>query len=176
MMEIRRLDPQEYAGYALQFEYVTDHVYDVQADENGFSLELTRLDRPLRKAFTDTLFSEWLEEPVAFGAFDGETLAGVFEGSPEAWHNVFRISNILVQPEYRRRGVGQMLMDSMLDFVRRNTRVRGVILETQTCNAPAIRFYRKNGFRLSRIDIREYSNEDVEKREVRIDLFLPLEG
>ena len=61
MMEIRRLDPQEYAGYALQFEYVTDHVYDVQADENGFSLALTRLDRPLRKAFTDTLFSEWLE-------------------------------------------------------------------------------------------------------------------
>lgn len=176
MMEIRRLDPQEYAGYALQFEYVTDCVYDVQTDENGFSLALTRLDRPLRKAFTDTLFSEWLEEPAAFGAFDGETLAGVIEGSPEAWHNVFRISNILVQPEYRRRGVGQMLMDSMLDFVRRNTRVRGVILETQTCNAPAIRFYRKNGFHLSRIDIREYSNEDVEKREVRIDLFLPLEG
>ena len=176
MMEIRRLDPQEYAGYALQFEYVTDCVYDVQADENGFSLALTRLDSPLRKAFTDTLFSEWLEEPVAFGAFDGETLAGVIEGSLEAWHNVFRISNILVQPEYRRRGAGQLLMDSMLDFVRRNTRVRGVILETQTCNAPAIHFYRKNGFRLSRIDIREYSNEDVEKREVRIDLFLPLEG
>ena len=176
MMEILRLDPQEYAGYALQFEYITDCVYDVHADENGFSLALTRLDSPLRKAFTDTLFSEWLEEPVAFGAFAGETLAGVIEGSPEAWHNVFRISNILVQPEYRRRGAGQMLMDSMLDFIRRNTHVRGAIRETQTCNAPAIRFYRKNGFRLSRIDIREYSNEDVEKRKVRIDLFLPLEG
>lgn len=176
MREILRLDPQEYAGYALQFEYITDCVYDVHADENGFSLALTRLDSPLRKAFTNTLFSEWLEEPVAFGAFAGETLAGVIEGSPEAWHNVFRISNILVQPEYRRRGAGQMLMDSMLDFIRRNTHVRGAILETQTCNAPAIRFYRKNGFRLSRIDIREYSNEDVEKRKVRIDLFLPLEG
>lgn len=65
-------------------------------------------------------------------------------------------------------------MDAMLDFVRRSARVRGVILETQTCNYPAICFYRKNGFRLSRIDIREYSNEDIEKREARIDLFLPL--
>ena len=36
MMEILRLDPQEYAGYALQFEYITDCVYDVHADENGF--------------------------------------------------------------------------------------------------------------------------------------------
>lgn len=175
MMEIRRLDPREYAGYPLRFEYVTDHVYDVRADENGFSLALTRLNEPLRKTFTDTLFSEWLEEPVALGAFDGETLAGVIEGSPEAWHNVFRISNILVLPQYRRRGTGQLLMDSMLDFVRRSTRVRGVILETQTCNYPAIRFYRKNGFRLSRVDIREYSNRDIENREVRIDLFLPIE-
>ncbi len=115
MMEIRRLDPQEYAGYALQFEYVTDCVYDVQADENGFSLALTRLDSPLRKAFTDTLFSEWLEEPVAFGAFDGETLAGVIEGSPEAWHNVFRISNILVQPEYRRRGIATALESTAIN-------------------------------------------------------------
>lgn len=176
MIEIRQLDPQEYAGYPLHFEYVTPCVYDVHADENGFSLALTRLDEPLRKTFSDALFSDWLEAPLALGAFDGETLAGVIEGSPEAWHNVFRISNILVRAEYRRSGVGQRLMDAMLDFVRRSARVRGVILETQTCNYPAICFYRKNGFRLSRIDIREYSNEDIEKCEARIDLFLPLEA
>ena len=142
MMEIRRLDPREYAGYALQFEYVTDHVYDVRADENGFSLALTRLDRPLRKAFTDTLFSEWLEEPVAFGAFDGETLAGVIEGSPEAWHNVFRISNILVQPEYRRRGLAEQLLRRAVSDAKRQGR-RGLVL---TCKDKLVHYYARLGF------------------------------
>ena len=170
MMEIRRLDPQEYAGYALQFEYVTDHVYDVQADENGFSLALTRLDRPLRKAFTDTLFSEWLEEPVAFGAFEGGELLGFVEGSPETWNNRFRISNICVFDPARRQGsVGTALMQA-IERAAEASGARMIVLETQTCNENAIAFYRRNGFALIGLDLYAYSNTDPERREVRLEM------
>ena len=33
-------------------------------------------------------------------------------------------------------------------------------------------FYKKNGFRLCRIDIKEYTNADVKNKEVRIDMLL----
>lgn len=173
-MELRALSRAEYEGYALHFRYVTDRYYDVRTAEDGFTLVETPFEQPQEKHFEDRLFSEWLENPIAFGAFDGEELLGVIEGSVETWHRMFRISNVLVFEGHRGEGVGQALMDRMLRYVRENEPVRGVILETQTCNAPAIRFYRKNGFRLSRIDIREYENDDVARREVRIDLFLEM--
>ena len=42
------------------------------------------------------IFGEWLENPLAFGAFEGEKLIGYVEGSMEGWNNRFRISNICV--------------------------------------------------------------------------------
>ena len=174
-MDIRPLDREEYAGYSFHVEYTTAWYYDVDIRENGFLLERRPFPAPERRSFSDTLFSKWLEDPVAFGAFEGKTLLGFIEGSPEAWHNVFRISNIYLSEACRGRGIGSALMTRMLAWARERTACRGVVLETQTCNDPAIRFYRKRGFHLSRIDVREYANDDAARKEVRIDLFLPLE-
>ena len=88
---------------------------------------------------------------------------------------MFRISNIYLSEACLGRGIGSALMTRMLAWARERTACRGVVLETQTCNDPAIRFYRKRGFHLSRIDVREYANDDAARKEVRIDLFLPLE-
>ena len=172
-MEFRWLSPEEYRGYPLRFRYVTDRIYEVDCRENGFLLTLAPLAAPTEKSFTDELFAPWLEEPVALGAFQGDTLAGVAEGSREAWHDVFRVSNILVEEPFRRRGLGGALLERMVAHARTLPGCRGVILETQTCNYPAICFYQKHGFSLSRIDIREYSNQDIQNREARIDLFRP---
>ncbi len=49
-----------------------------------------------------------------------------------------------------------------------------LVLETQSCNAPAIDFYVKNGFILIGFDSTAYSNEDVVKKEVRIEMGLAL--
>lgn len=170
------LDKREYEGYKLNFAYRTDRYYHVKATDLGMILEESVFPKTEEKQFTDHLFGQWLEDPVALGAFDGETLAGVIEGSIEAWHNVFRISNILVGMSYRGRGIGGELMHRMLEYARRNTNCRGAILETQSCNYPAISFYRRLGFLLNRIDLREYTNEDVERKEVRLDFFLPFES
>ena len=54
------------------------------------------------KSFDDEFFGEWLEEPVAFGAFEGERLLGYVEGAPEGWNNRYRISNICIFEENAR--------------------------------------------------------------------------
>ena len=174
-MKYSWLSKEEYEGYQLNFTYYTDRYYHVNASEKGMVLEERKFPEPVEKHFPDRLFSEWLEDPVVLGAFDGETLAGVIEGSIEVWHKVFRISNILVMDSYRGQGLGRELMQRMLEYARAIPECRGAILETQSCNYPAISFYRRQGFQLNRIDLREYSNEDVQRKEVRLDFFLPFE-
>ena len=172
-VEIRELPRSQYAGYEFTVEYVTDHFYDVELMDEGFRLRLKTCP-PTRKGFSDKLFSDWLEAPVAFGAFVDGRLMGFVEGSRESWHNMFRVSNIFVEPSARRMGLGQALLTHIVAHARAEGGFRAVILETQSCNFPAISLYKKLGFRLCRIDICEYSNCDVENHEVRIDLALKL--
>lgn len=47
---------------------------------------------------------------------------------------------------------------------------REIILETQSCNSKAVDFYIKNGFRVNGIDLSSYTNDDVDKREVRLEM------
>lgn len=174
-MRIKKLDSNEFKGYSLTVEYETSHYYDVIYDNLGLRLELKSFDTPVKKGFTDELYAEWLEDPIAFGIYDNDQMIGVIEGSIESWHDLFRISNIYIDKNYRRKGLGHQLMTSMLDHAHSIEKCRGVILETQTCNYPAIQFYQKHGFQLCRIDISEYSNHDIERKEVRIDLIYRFE-
>lgn len=47
---------------------------------------------------------------------------------------------------------------------------RMIVLEIQSCNESAIAFYRKNGFSIIGFDLYSYSNKDLERHEVRIEM------
>lgn len=173
-MEIRELSRREYQDFAFDVIYKTKRYYDVCLQDRGFQLVLKEFDQPVEKRWSDALFGAWLEAPVAFGAFEGNTLLGFAEGSRESWHNLFRVSNLFVYEAYRGQGIGEALLRYLLQYAQSQNTDRGIILETQTCNFAAISLYEKLGFRLCRIDLKEYTNEDVEKREVRIDLMKEL--
>ena len=85
-----------------------------------------------------------MEEPSLFGAFVDGTLASYVETSHERWNNRLRISNILVEAPFRGMGVGRALFEQAENRAR-EVKARAVVLETQSCNVPAIRFYEKMG-------------------------------
>lgn len=174
-MEIRALSKSAYQGFAFDVVYETQQYYDVVLQDRGFQLILKKFCRPVQKHWSDSLFGSWLEDPVAFGAFEGDTLLGFVEGSKEEWHNLFRVSNLFVYGPYRGQGIGETLLHHMVTYAKQQNTYRGIILETQTCNFAAISLYEKLGFQLCRIDSKEYTNQDVEHYEVRIDLFLNLQ-
>ena len=127
-------------------------------------------DAPEERSFDDTFYGEWLEDPIAYGAFEGERLIGFVEGSMETWNNRFRISNICVfEDAARGSGVGTQLMAAIQQEAA-TRRARMIILETQTCNENAIAFYKKNGFEIVGFDLYAYSNDDPERHEVRIEM------
>lgn len=55
------------------------------------------------------------------------------------------ILNIAVRPSFRRQGVGEQLLNGMLERLRSN-QVTRVFLEARESNAPAIALYEKHGF------------------------------
>jgi len=60
-------------------------------------------------------------------------------------------------------------MDAVKERAVREKR-RAVILETQSCNAGAIAFYLSQGFTLIGFDACCYTNTDLARREVRMEM------
>lgn len=175
-MEIRPLDRKTYAGRRFTAHYHTNGYYDIAAAEDGFRIGYMPFDSPTARSFDDVMFGEWLEAPVAFGAFEQERLLGFVEGSPEGWNGRFRISNLCVfDRDARGQGLGSMLMARITETAR-SSGARMLVLETQSCNEAAIAFYRKNGFSIIGFDLYAYSNTDPERHEVRIEMGKKLPG
>lgn len=167
-MEIKKLDPVQWRGYGFTARYQTGGCWDIVPVEEGFRIEYHSFGKVEERSFKDTLFGEWLEAPVVYGAFQDGELLGIAEGSPESWNHRWRISNLCIfQEKHRRCGVATALMEKMLEEA---APMRMAVLETQTCNERAIAFYRKCGFEIIGFDLYAYSNHDPEAHEVRLEM------
>lgn len=160
------------------YRYTTSFYFDVEVLDDadgafGFRIRKRAFDEPQVKQFEGSLFSDWLTEPVAFGAFDGDTLLGVMSLGMEDWNNRLRVAELWVDEAYRHQGVGKSLMAQAVDFARQK-QARAVVLETQSCNEPAIRFYLSCGFRIIGLDTTHYSNRDILDHEVRLEMGLDM--
>ena len=143
---------------------------------DGFSVDITKkkLERPVTHSpetsgIMDRLYEEWWEKACAWGVVvDGELIAAIQTASEE-WSNRLRVVDIWISPEYQKLGLGHALMEVAKEqaFLERR---RAIILETQSCNVNAIDFYLHEGFTLIGLDKCCYSNNDLERKEVRLEL------
>lgn len=169
-MVIKKLNKEDYAGKKFTLRYFTNGYFDIEKTKNGFSITYKKFSEITEMSFSDYFFGEWLEDPVAYGAFKNGELLGYVEGTPEAWNQRYRISNICVFDERQRHcGIGTALMNVILEEAEKNG-ARMVVLETQTCNENAIAFYKKSGFDIIGFDLYAYSNTDPQRHEVRIEM------
>lgn len=171
-MRIIELPKEKFEGYELVFTYDTRAYYDlkIRKTEHVFSAEFVRTPCELtHKEFTDKLFASYWDDPHAYGLWDENRLLAIMEVTPELWNNRLRITNLFVQAGYRRRGYGSLLITKAKEIARAQGR-RALILETQSCNSGAIAFYLSQGLSLMGFNACEYSNEDIEKHEIRMEM------
>jgi ribosomal protein S18 acetylase RimI-like enzyme len=171
-MKIIELSPSEYRGYELEYNYVTKAYYDVVIKKKrGIMIHIKRkkMIRKTEKTFKAKLFEPYLEQPKAYAIFDRKKMIGVIEGSLEPWNNRYRIWNFLVDKKYRGEGYGKALFEHMMKIAELE-KARAVILEVQSCNDPAINFYMKQGFHFVGLNTMEYTNNDIEQKEVRLEM------
>lgn len=95
----------------------------------------------------------------------GQILAGAH------WNRYALVWDIAVHPDWRRRGVGSLLMRRAVTWAR-SAGLAGVMLETQNVNVPACRFYESLGFELCGFDASLYRGFDPDTREVALFFYL----
>jgi GNAT superfamily N-acetyltransferase len=176
-VRIIELDKDDPSLPQLNYHYITSGYWDVSIvpETKSWKIEITfkPLEKPLEKTCTGTLFERHIEEPRAFAATLNEEQIGWIELEYEKWNNRMRVWEFLVKEEFRRMGIGSLLMNLAVK-VAKEKGARMLVLETQSCNVPAITFYHKQGFNLIGFDSAAYSNEDIKKREVKFEMGLLL--
>ena len=136
-------------------------------------MTLKVLEKTLDKNYHGRLFENHIEEPRVFVGVLGNRQVGWIELGYDKWNNRMRVWEFLVGEEFRKRGIGTLLINHAVKIAKEKG-ARMLVLETQTNNATAIDFYLNFGFELIGFDIAAYSNEDIEKKEVRLELGLKL--
>lgn len=140
-MNIVKLPKEKWKGVPIPLVTRSDSYYD---------LEMSPLDRD---GCTVALVRKPAEKEIVY--------------TPEEWSNRLMVTELWVSDELRRQGIGKRLMDKAKEIALCQNR-RAVILETQSCNTDAIRFFLHEGFELIGFDTCCYTNNDIGRREVRL--------
>jgi ribosomal protein S18 acetylase RimI-like enzyme len=154
---------------------------DVAKEIDGLNVTWRLIQRPFDVPFARTDFDfdaqERREILQRFETADGlwlvaeygaaGRLVGMVDVKREEWREAGFVRNIAVDRVYRGQGIGYRLMKRVVEWGQRQG-LRAIILETQSNNWLACRFYQRFGFQLSGIDDHYYSNRDVEKKEVAL--------
>ena len=171
------------ALHNLDYSFETDRIYILrvcgvlaQSDESSslpgrpalaFELWETPVDPPLYKSYRG--YDRTLAEVEArlssvdggYVALAGGQVAGVVLLTVEQWRSVARIEDIIVGRQFRRYGIGSLLLNCASDWAR-NRACWAIVLETQNVNYPAIQFYLRNGLEVWSINRHFYPPGSIE--------------
>ena len=170
------------ALHELDYSFETDRIYTLQVrgnmtpdahtgplDEPTLTFELAEIpvDPPLYKNYCK--YEGTLEEVKAkihsvdggYVALADGQIAGAILLSVEEWRSVARIEDLIVGRQFRRYGIGSLLLNCASDWAR-NHACWAILLETQNVNYPAIQFYLRNGLEVWSIHQNFYPPGPVE--------------
>ena len=173
--EIVPLEQAKWQDYRLEFRYTSQNYYDVEINRTsgGFLVSFIKkpFDTPFEKVADDAdkLFQPWWDDIMAWGIVQNDILMAVIETAVEEWSNRLRVTELWVHDNCRRQGMAKALMDKAIQRAKAEKR-RAVMLETQSCNEGAIDFYLNYGFTLIGFDACAYQNNDLQRKEVRMEM------
>lgn len=175
---IVHLPKDQWKGCIIPISYTTKEYYDVSVEQrsSGFSITMEKksFDTPVAHTpeeydYPDKLYEEWWPGACAWGVLAEGRLAAAIETVPETWSNRLRVTELWIHEKYQKQGLGHALMQIAKEQAALERR-RAIILETQSCNVNAIGFYLHEGFRLIGFDACCYGNDDLERKEVRMEM------
>jgi GNAT superfamily N-acetyltransferase len=171
------------ALHKLDYSFETDRIYTLRVngelaqnddtmqtlDRPALAFELweTPVDPPIYKSFRE--YEHKLEEVETrlnsveggYVALAGGQIAGAVLLNVEQWRSIVRIEDIIVGRQFRRYGIGSLLLNCASDWAR-NRGCWAIVLEAQNVNYPAIQFYLRNGFEVWSINQHFYPPGSVE--------------
>lgn len=174
------LEREKWQGHRLDFHYISHNYYDVEINHSDGAFHVSFVKTAYETPYdhmpdnTDKLFQPWWDDIKAWGIVENERLIAVIETAVEKWSNRLRVTWLWIDDAYRRKGIGTALMDIAMKRASDEKR-RALMLETQSRNEGAIAFYLAYGFTLIGFDACAYRNNDLKRKEVRMEMGILLE-
>ncbi|KAB8230771.1 GNAT family N-acetyltransferase [Aspergillus alliaceus] len=150
----------------------------------GLHLTTTQLEKPLQKTFPDeedldeddespdsfTVVVEDINKPLYGnnGSVDPTTIShdnkvvGFISATFSSWNSRLVISDIEIDPSYRRQGIARNLIRFAESLGSSRFPVRQMWLEVSNVNYPAIRSYLRMGFKVAGLDVALYVGTPAE--------------
>jgi ribosomal protein S18 acetylase RimI-like enzyme len=151
----------------LDHSYSTDHVWQMALQNAAPAIEVAfrevRLPRPMRVAYprrVERLADEWTERSVVLVGEADDRTAGYLSLTPAPSPEAMWITDLVVDPAFRRQGLGRRLLSEAIGWSRARGQTR-LFLEMQSKNHPAIELAKKMGFVFSGYSDFFYPNEDI---------------
>ena len=169
------LERDRWQDYKLNFHYISHNYFDIEISRSDDGFQISFLKKPYDTPFekmpddSDKLFQPWWDDIKAWGIEENGQLIAVIETAVEEWSNRLRVTELWIDDAHRRKGIGTALMDVALRRAKDENR-RVLMLETQSRNEGAIAFYLAYGFSLIGFDACAYQNNDMRRKEVRMEM------
>ena len=132
-MLIRRNDPRDFRAFAeLNLQWI-EELHHVEPSDQQMA------DHPEEYAAGGNSI---------FAAIEKETVAGVCalkQDDVGEWE----LTKMAVDPQYRGRGIGKLLMESVEEFAKSELGLKRLYLISNTKNAAAIRLYKRSGWKVT---------------------------
>jgi ribosomal protein S18 acetylase RimI-like enzyme len=112
-------------------------------------------------------YCRYLDQGVSLGASTNNELVGIAIVEERKWNRDLKVWEIHVDENYRGRGIGRRLLDNLMEVAKKRG-LRGIVLETQSTNAPAIDFYRSVGFKVEALDLTLYAHDPDCREEAAV--------
>lgn len=178
--QIEYLPKEKWKDTPIMLVTRSDSYYDFKIkslDSEGCTVSIIKkqaeqeiVHTPEEHDFPDRLYQPYWEAAEAYGIVGGDgSLLACIEICPEEWSNRMIVTELWVSEQLRGRGIGHRLMEKAKEIARGQGR-RVLFLETQSCNTKAIGFYLHEGFEMIGFDTCCYTNDDIGRREVRINM------
>ncbi len=173
MINLRPLRPADIANLPqIRPTYVSQTILHVE--KNGSGLEVgwrvvekdASFDKGALYDFDDTAQTQIrarLERPddtyqrVAEDTTNGK-LVGLLEVEIQTWNNTAVLTNLMIDLDYRRQGLGRRMWRRAVEFAQQSE-VRAIMVETQNTNVAACKFYVQMGCQLVGLNEAYYTND-----------------
>ncbi|MFX1378221.1 MAG: GNAT family N-acetyltransferase [Promethearchaeota archaeon] len=158
------------------FTYESDYYYDIKLQTTSknrgwrISIQKKKFYSIFKKQKEELVFNDFIKDADYYTMVneEGEEYGWICI-SHQKWNNTARLWNIDVKQDYRKQGIGKKLLEYGISKAK-EWNCRALTLECQSSNFPAISFYLQNDFNLTGFDLIAYSNQDIEKHEVRLEM------
>ena len=141
--------------------FTTDRIYELKM--RGLAAEFVEMvvDEPICKSYDlSGMRIAVAESALGLVALVEGEIAGFMTVKVESWNRRAWLTHLYIDPSRKGIGIGTALVDEAVRFSRRRE-ARGLFLETQNFNYPAIQFYLRRGFEFCGFDASLYDPSSV---------------